>query len=334
MPDLRPGRECECSDLSIGYDVRSAASASASAWFPTRTSVAGVDGHDPLPPVHALRALHRGSPAPTNWRHAARRRPADWHYDGKPPDHRAVRNVIDVCPVGALTNKVFRFKARPWELIAKESLGYHDALGSNLFLHSRRGDVLRSVPRDNEAVNECWLSDRDRYSHQGLYAADRAVKPLVRVASNGDDGDWREASWDEALAKAAQILRDNAADELGILVHPATSNEEGALLARSRRSRHRQPRPPHYAARPIRWRGRGSVRDACGGDRQADVVVIVGSTCALKCRCCTSACERLGSAAPGCMCQSGRFEFTFEVASKTSSHRQTSRMPWVRTNSP
>jgi NADH-quinone oxidoreductase subunit G len=148
-------------------------------------------------------------------------------YDGKPLTTELSGNVIDVCPVGALTNKVFRFRARPWELIAKESLGYHDALGSNLFLHSRRGDVLRAVPRDNEAVNECWLSDRDRYSHQGLYAEDRATQPLVK-----EGGEWREASWDEAMARAAQILRDNGADRLGMLVHPATSNEEGALLAR------------------------------------------------------------------------------------------------------
>jgi NADH-quinone oxidoreductase subunit G len=78
-----------------------------------------------------------------------------------------------------------------------------------------------------EAVNECWLSDRDRYAHQGLYAADRATRPMVR------DGDaWRETSWEEALAKAAKILRDNGGDRLGMLVHPATSNEEGALLAR------------------------------------------------------------------------------------------------------
>src|SRR5690606_19457794 len=91
---------------------------------------------------------------------------------------------------------------------------------------------MRTVPRDNEAVNECWLSDRDRYSHQGLYADDRATRPLLRVANNGDDADWREASWDEALARAAQILRDNAADDLGSLVHPSTSNEEGALVAR------------------------------------------------------------------------------------------------------
>lgn len=148
-------------------------------------------------------------------------------YDGKPLTTELSGNVIDVCPVGALTNKVFQFKARPWELMARESLGYHDALGSNLYLHVRRGEVLRTVPRDNEAVNECWLSDRDRYSHQGLYAADRAVRPMVK-----DAGEWREVSWEQALARAAQILRDNGADRLGMLVHPSTTNEEGALIAR------------------------------------------------------------------------------------------------------
>jgi NADH-quinone oxidoreductase subunit G len=146
-------------------------------------------------------------------------------YDGKPLMTELSGNVIDVCPVGALTNKVFRFRARAWELVARESIGYHDALGSNLFLHARRGDVLRTVPRDNEAVNECWLSDRDRYSHQGLIAADRATHPLVREG----DG-WREAGWDEALALAASLLKD-AGESLGVLAHPATSNEEGALLA-------------------------------------------------------------------------------------------------------
>ncbi len=153
-------------------------------------------------------------------------------YDGKPLTTELSGNVIDVCPVGALTNKVFRFRARPWELIAKESLGYHDALGSNLFLHARRGDVMRSVPRDNEAVNECWLSDRDRYSHQGLYAEDRATKPLIRIKDGTDGDSFREASWEEALAKATEILRAHRGDALGMLVHPSASNEEGALLAR------------------------------------------------------------------------------------------------------
>jgi NADH-quinone oxidoreductase subunit G len=148
-------------------------------------------------------------------------------FDGKPLTSELSGNVIDVCPVGALTNKVFRFRARAWELIARNSIGYHDALGSNLFLHVRRGEVLRSVPRDNESINECWLSDRDRYSHQGLYAQDRLSTPLLK-----DGGKWREASWDEALPRAVALLKAQKGEQLGVLVHPATSNEEGALLAR------------------------------------------------------------------------------------------------------
>ena len=146
-------------------------------------------------------------------------------YIGKTIDSELGGNIIDVCPVSALTNKVFRFKARAWELIARESIGYHDALGSNLWLHTRRGEVLRAVPRENEAINECWLSDRDRYSHQGLYANDRATKPLVRK-----DGELVEVSWDEAIAFVAEGLKKNGAD-LGALVAPLASCEEGFLLA-------------------------------------------------------------------------------------------------------
>jgi len=146
-------------------------------------------------------------------------------YIGKTIDSELGGNIIDVCPVGALTNKVFRFKARAWELIAHESIGYHDALGSNLWLHTRRGEVLRAVPRDNEAINECWLSDRDRYSHQGLYANDRATKPMLRR-----DGELVEATWEEAIAFVADGLKKNGAD-LAALVAPLASCEEGFLLA-------------------------------------------------------------------------------------------------------
>jgi len=148
-------------------------------------------------------------------------------YIGKSIDSELGGNIIDVCPVGALTNKVFRFKARPWELIARESIGYHDALGSNLWLHTRRGEVLRTVPRDNEAINECWLSDRDRYSHEGMYAGDRATKPMIRK-----DGELVEASWEEAIAFVADGLRKHAGAELGALVAPLASCEEGWLLAK------------------------------------------------------------------------------------------------------
>jgi len=147
-------------------------------------------------------------------------------YIGKALETELSGNVIDVCPVGALTNKPFQFKARAWELIAKPSVGYHDALGSNLWLHTRRGEVLRAVPRDNETINECWLSDRDRYSHQGMYAADRITAPQVKR-----NGQWQSTTWEDALILAGEALA-KARGDIGFLVAPATTNEEGDLLVR------------------------------------------------------------------------------------------------------
>jgi NADH-quinone oxidoreductase subunit G len=138
-------------------------------------------------------------------------------------------NIIDLCPVGALTNKVFRFRARPWELIARESIGYHDALGSNMYLHLRRGEVLRTVPRDNDAINENWLSDRDRYSHQGLTHADRLTAPRIKR-----DGQWVDVNWDEGIKAASEGLRAalsrHGADQLATLASANCSAEELFLL--------------------------------------------------------------------------------------------------------
>ncbi|RDI99613.1 NADH-quinone oxidoreductase subunit G [Dyella solisilvae] len=148
-------------------------------------------------------------------------------YIGKTIETELSGNIIDVCPVGALTNKPFQFQARAWELVAKPSVAYHDALGSNLWLHTRRGEVLRTVPRDNESINECWLSDRDRYSHQGLYAADRVHAPQVKR-----NGQWQTTTWEDALGAAVESLKAAPGSDLGVLVHPATTNEEGDLLVR------------------------------------------------------------------------------------------------------
>ena len=228
-PVCDQGGECELQDLSLGYGR------SVNRFVERKRTVADEDlgplvATEMTRCIHCTRCVRVTAEVAGTYELGGMYRGENLQigtYDGKPLTTELSGNVIDVCPVGALTNKVFRFKARPWELTAKPSLGYHDALGSNLFHHVRRGELMRSVPRDNEAVNECWLSDRDRYAHEGLSAADRATVPLVR-----DGEGFREASWDEALAKAAQILKDNAGDALGVLVHPATSNEEGAQLAR------------------------------------------------------------------------------------------------------
>ncbi len=140
-------------------------------------------------------------------------------------------NIIDLCPVGALTNKPFRFSARAWELIARPMIANHDSLGSNLWYHVRRGQIMRSVPRDNEAVNETWLSDRDRYSHFGLYHEDRLTTARIK---RGDS--WETADWDSALAVTKDILSSchqlHGAEQIGILTSPQAITEDQFALAR------------------------------------------------------------------------------------------------------
>ena len=138
-------------------------------------------------------------------------------------------NVIDLCPVGALTSRPYRFTARPWELRQHPGIGAHDGVGSNLWMHTRGHRVMRVVPRDNEALNEVWLADRDRYSYLGLHAADRLLAPQVKR-----DGSWQACDWSTALAAAAAGLREACGDEggaqLGFLAAPTATAEELFLL--------------------------------------------------------------------------------------------------------
>ena len=110
-------------------------------------------------------------------------------------------NVIDLCPVGASTAKPSAYQARSWELSEYDGVAPHDGLGSNLHLHVRRDRLMRVVPRENEGVNQTWISDRDRFSYQGLYSDDRLQRPMLR-----ENGKLREADWQEALMAAARAL--------------------------------------------------------------------------------------------------------------------------------
>jgi NADH-quinone oxidoreductase subunit G len=134
--------------------------------------------------------------------------------------HELSGNVIDLCPVGALTSKPFRFKARAWELTQADGLAPHDGLGTNIHLHLRRNQVLRVHPRENEAINETWIADRDRFSYEGLYTEDRLLSPLVKK-----DGAWQAIGWSEALQLAATQLKA-AGPSLGALISPAATLEE------------------------------------------------------------------------------------------------------------
>lgn len=135
--------------------------------------------------------------------------------------HELSGNVIDLCPVGALTAKPSRYRARAWEYRQAPTIAAHDGVGSNLFLHTYNGRVFRVVPRENEAVNETWISDRDRFSYTGLYAEQRLTQPRIKVA-----GTWRDASWEEALAAAIQGLRSADPEATGALFAPHLTLEE------------------------------------------------------------------------------------------------------------
>ncbi|MCA1779230.1 MAG: NADH-quinone oxidoreductase subunit NuoG [Xanthomonadaceae bacterium] len=141
-------------------------------------------------------------------------------------------NIIDLCPVGALTNKPFRFSARPWEMSARPFIGTHDCVGSNLYYHVYRGgSIMRAVPSDNERINECWISDRDRYSHFGLAANDRLTAPRIKL-----DGQWQEVDWDQAIEHACALLNkvvtQHGAEQIGVLASPRATSEEHFLLRR------------------------------------------------------------------------------------------------------
>jgi NADH-quinone oxidoreductase subunit G len=108
-------------------------------------------------------------------------------------------NIIDLCPVGALTSKPFRFRARAWEMQQRDAIAPHDAVGSNVHVHVRDNRVMRVVPRENEAVNEVWISDRDRFSYEGLYHEERLLEPMIKR-----DGEWHVVDWETALARAVE----------------------------------------------------------------------------------------------------------------------------------
>ena len=138
-------------------------------------------------------------------------------------------NMIDLCPVGALTSKPFRYKARSWELSRRRSVSAHDSLGSGLAVQTKNNRVLRVLPIENEDINECWLSDKDRFAYEGLNTSDRLTKPMIK-----QDGKWQEVEWQVALEYAANGLRHIAngagAEQIGALATANSTLEELYLL--------------------------------------------------------------------------------------------------------
>ncbi len=134
-------------------------------------------------------------------------------------------NIIDVCPVGALNAKPSRMHARAWEMLQSSSVAPHDSVGSNIYLHTLRNKVMRVVPRENSTVNETWISDRDRFSYEGLHSNERADQPMLK----GDHG-WQTPDWNTCLDQVAEKLQSISTEQIGVLASPHSSVEELYLL--------------------------------------------------------------------------------------------------------
>ena len=150
-------------------------------------------------------------------------------FVGRTVDSELSGNMIDLCPVGALTSKPFRYAARTWELARRKSVAPHDGLGSNLIVQVKQDTVMRVLPLENEAINECWLSDRDRFSYEGLNCESRLERPMVKV---GDQ--WQETDWPTALSTAvaglAEAKKHHGPEGLAALASPNSTLEELHLL--------------------------------------------------------------------------------------------------------
>eukprot|EP00047_Mylnosiga_fluctuans_P003100 m.227498 g.227498 ORF g.227498 m.227498 type:complete len:717 (+) comp11596_c0_seq1:21-2171(+) len=184
-------------------------------------------------------------------------------------------NVIDLCPVGALTSKPYSFTARPWELRRVDSIDVLDAIGSNIVVNTRGGEVMRILPRMNDDVNEEWLSDKSRFAYDGL-KRQRLTTPYVRDAS----GKLQSASWEEALAVVAQKLNSVAGGDIAAVAGPLADAESMVAL---RDLLHRYNSEGLYTEKPLSTLGNGDLRSSyllnatLAGVEQADLVLLVGT---------------------------------------------------------
>ena len=167
-------------------------------------------------------------------------------FVGRAVESELSGNMIDLCPVGALTSEPFRYKARTWELSRRRSIAPHDSLGSNLVVQVRQNTVMRVLPLENDAVNECWLSDKDRFSYEGLNSPDRLQRPLVKR-----DGNWHELDWEQAF----EVLLPRLQGEFGVLASPHATLEELFLVSRLGATADFRLRQSDFSFRAAPWLG-------------------------------------------------------------------------------
>lgn len=233
-PICDQGGECQLQDLAVGYGN------SSGRYQEAKRAVVGKDMGPLVSAAEMSRCIHctrcvRFTEEIAGMQEIGMANRGEFSeimpFIGKAVETELSGNVIDLCPVGALTSKPFRYSARPWELSRRKSISAHDALGSNLIVQTKDHRVMRVLPLENEAINECWLSDRDRFAYLGLNHPDRLQKPMIK-----QDNRWHEVDWQTALDYVVKGLKgvsaDFGAEGVGIWANPANTVEELYLTRR------------------------------------------------------------------------------------------------------
>jgi NADH-quinone oxidoreductase subunit G len=285
-PICDQGGECQLQDLAVGYGASSSRYTEAKRVVFNK-NLGPLIATDMTRCIHCTRCVRFGQEIAGIMELGLAHRGEHVEiltFVGNTVDSELSGNMIDLCPVGALTSKPFRYTARTWELARRRSIAPHDGLGSNLVVQVMNDRVMRVVPQENEAINDCWLSDRDRFSYEGLNAESRLSRPMVKR-----NGSWRETDWQTALEFAAsglqRVREQHGGSAIGTLASPHSTLEELHLAQKLTRTlgsdnidfRLRQSDftadPASTAEKgPIPWLGM-SISDFAALDR----VLVVGS---------------------------------------------------------
>ena len=227
-PICDQGGECQLQDLAVGYG-------GSSSRYEEEKRVVAVKDVGPLISmqgmsrcIHCTRCVRFGQEVAgvmeLGMSHRGEHAEIET-FNGSSIDSELSGNMIDICPVGALTSKPFRYSARTWELSRRKSISPHDSTGANLIVQVKNNKVMRVVPLENEAVNECWIADRDRFSYEALNSEERLTAPMLKQG-----GEWKTVDWQTALEYVAnglkQIKADHGAKSIGALVSPHSTLEE------------------------------------------------------------------------------------------------------------
>ena len=236
-PICDQGGECDLQDIAMGYGKDVSRFSEKKRVVPSK-NIGPLIATDMTRCIHCTRCVRFGQEVGGIMELGATGRGEDTRigtYMERAVSSEMSGNVIDLCPVGALTSKPYRYRGRPWENQQRDSIAAHDCVGSNLDIEVRRNTVMRVLPKENEAINECWLSDRDRFSYTGLYHEQRATHALIKQGEQ-----WKQVDWQIALNYAVEgiktVQQRDGNDQLGALASPSATLEELYLLQKLARS--------------------------------------------------------------------------------------------------